>query len=69
MSETESMLLTTKQLANKLGISVATIERWRSNNEPNQPPYIRLGGCAIRYRLNDVEDWMEINTIKTEVKS
>ncbi len=59
-------LLTTKQLAEKLGISVATIERWRANNEQNQPPYIRLSSGAIRYNPTDIQKWLDSRTAQTD---
>ena len=55
-------LLTTRQLAEKLGVSVATIERWRANNEQDQPPYIRLSSGAVRYNPIEVQYWLDSKT-------
>ena len=61
----QQSLLTTKQLADLFGISVATIERWRANNEKNQPPFIRLGG-TVRYNPVEVNNWLKTHTITTK---
>ena len=62
MFEETQTLLTTKQLAEKLSISVATIERWRANNEPDQPCYIRISSGAVRYSQTEVQRWLGSKT-------
>ena len=49
-------LLTTKQLAEYLGIAVSTILQYRM--EGRGPQYIKLGHL-VRYRIEDVEQWLE----------
>lgn len=43
-------------IAEVLGVSVATIYRWRSDGTP-MPPAIKIGQ-AIRWRPETVEAWM-----------
>lgn len=50
-------LITTKELADRLGIARGTVQNWRS--QKSGPPYKRIGAKAIRYRLKDVLRWME----------
>ena len=50
----EEALLNQQQLANLLGISERTLERWRS--EHLGPPFIRLIGLgSVRYRRADID--------------
>lgn len=56
---TDDKLLTTAELGKYLGgISVRTLERWRSNGEG--PAYIRVGRC-VRYRASDVAVYIAAN--------
>jgi predicted DNA-binding transcriptional regulator AlpA len=48
----------TQWLADKLGVSISTIERWRARGEHNLPPHIQLGG-VIRYDEREVEAWIQ----------
>jgi predicted DNA-binding transcriptional regulator AlpA len=54
----ESDLLDTSQLAEWLGLSVATLEIWRTKNLG--PPWIKLSERRTRYRRADVLGWLEI---------
>jgi predicted DNA-binding transcriptional regulator AlpA len=61
-------LINTRQLADKLGISVATIERWRAQGEPELPPHIQLSSGAIRYNPLEVQFWLDSKTQKAKPK-
>jgi excisionase family DNA binding protein len=50
-------LLTTKQLAVYLQVSVATLEKQRSLTPKSHPPYIKMGR-AVRYKVADVLAWL-----------
>ena len=53
-----SRLLHTKEAALYLGVSSAILERLRGLGEG--PPYIHpTGGRIVRYRLSDLQDWLE----------
>lgn len=47
--------VTTRQLADILGVSVVSLELWR--RQGRGPAYIRLGR-AVRYDMADVETWV-----------
>jgi predicted DNA-binding transcriptional regulator AlpA len=47
-------LLTERQLAEKTGISVRTLQTWRSEGAEHAPPYHKIG-ASVRYRLSEVE--------------
>ncbi len=49
-------LLTVEELADYLGVPVATLYQWRYRREG--PPGFRVGRY-IRYRQTDVEAWIE----------
>lgn len=52
-------LYPTKWLSDKLGISVATIERLRAAGSSDIPPHIVIGTGSIRYADLDVEQWLQ----------
>lgn len=52
-------LLTPKQAADVLGVSVKTLEKWRSTNAG--PHCVRLGRL-VRYRPGDILAWLEHQT-------
>ena len=51
-----------KEAAEYLGLSEATMERdrWRGGNIP----YIRIGPRAIRYDLEQLNEYIDRNTVK-----
>lgn len=51
----EFRLLTVKDVAALLDMSVRTI--WRRRNDGSIPPPVRVGG-AIRWRLIDIRSWI-----------
>jgi predicted DNA-binding transcriptional regulator AlpA len=59
MEKFENQLLTPQQVADLLQVSTGTLENWRLKN--HGPKFLKLGGqhrSPVRYRLQDVEDWM-----------
>ena len=54
--ETPNRLLSIPELAEYLGVPVATIYRWRYTRDG--PAGYRVGR-HVRYRLSDVERWLE----------
>ncbi len=53
--ETLDRLLTVEELADYLGVPIATLYQWRHRGEG--PPGFRVGRY-IRYRPTDVEQWI-----------
>ena len=53
--ETQERLLTVQDLADYLGVPIATLYAWRYRGEG--PPGFRVGR-HLRYRRNDVEQWI-----------
>lgn len=49
-------LLTTREVADQLGVSAETVLRWTRRGEL---PAIRLPGGAIRFREADLDDWLQ----------
>jgi excisionase family DNA binding protein len=54
-----SALLSPQQLADYLGVPLATVYRWR--HESTGPRGIKVGK-HVRYRHRDVEAWLETRT-------
>lgn len=65
MSLLNERLLDTKEIANLLKISASSLEKGRCYANTTFPPYIKIGN-AVRYRLSDVEQWLEHSLIKPE---
>jgi excisionase family DNA binding protein len=53
----QDKLLTTKEAAPILGVSIAFLERDRWAGA--QIPFIRIGSRAVRYRLSDLNAYIE----------
>ena len=53
-------LLTTKQAAPILGVSIAFLERDRWAGA--RIPYIQIGNRAVRYRMSDLMNFIESRT-------
>lgn len=59
MEKFKNQLLTPQQVADLLQVSTGTLENWRLKN--HGPKFLKLGRqhrSPVRYRLQDVEDWM-----------
>jgi excisionase family DNA binding protein len=48
-------LLTAREVADRLGVSAETVLRWSRRREL---PAIKLPGGAIRYRADELDDWL-----------
>ena len=58
-------MITVREAAKFLGLSVHTLNNKRCNQ--TGPKYFKLGR-AVRYRYKDLEDWINQNQIKIEVR-
>lgn len=68
MFNASARLLSTKQLAAMIGISVSTVERWRSLGNDQLPPHIKLSSGAIRYNPHEVQFWLDSKTQKASIQ-
>jgi excisionase family DNA binding protein len=50
------MLLTPEELASELNVSNRQLQKWRFNDEG--PRFIRLNSKTVRYRREDVDQWL-----------
>ena len=50
-------LLTTRELADRLGVPISTVRFWRGRGEG--PPGFKLGKRVV-YRTTDVARWLEL---------
>ncbi len=58
-------LLTPQEAAAFLGIPSSTLAHWRS--ERRGPPYVKLEGRLVRYRLSDLEEYLARHFVETSV--
>jgi predicted DNA-binding transcriptional regulator AlpA len=56
-----STLLTEKQAAERLSLSLATLRRRRMERRP--PGFVKIG-ASVRYRPEDVEAFIEASVVK-----
>jgi len=49
-------LLTRKQVADRIGVTVRTIDKWRK--EGKAPPFFKFNG-SIRCREDDLDEWID----------
>lgn len=52
-----------KELQALLGVSLASIDRWRRSGDFPQP--VKLGAQAVGFRLEDLETWLASRELKT----
>jgi predicted DNA-binding transcriptional regulator AlpA len=52
-----NQLLNEHAVAKLLDVSVATVRRWRLLRQG--PKFIRVGAASVRYRLEDLSDYIE----------
>ena len=54
------IFLTEKDVAKQINVSLATLRRWRL--ERRGPRFVKVG-VLVRYRPEDLEQWMETLTV------
>ncbi|MBK6900184.1 MAG: helix-turn-helix domain-containing protein [bacterium] len=58
MERLSESLITTQEAASMLAIKPGTLATWRS--EGRSPiPFVRIGGRVVRYRLSDIQAYIE----------
>lgn len=50
-------LLSSRKVAEMLGVSTVTLSRWRS--EQSGPAYVRFSHCRVGYPLRAVQAWLD----------
>ncbi len=63
-NSTTDKLLTAQETAEILGVKLQTLATWRCTKRGG-PPFIKVG-ALIRYRLSEVERWLQRQTITPE---
>lgn len=54
-------MLSTAQAAHYIGVTKGCLDRWRLQGKG--PPWIRIGTRIIRYRIEDLDEWLRNNRI------
>jgi hypothetical protein len=60
--QAEFDLLTENEAAALLRLTPSALRSWRQRGL--EPPFIRVGGRAIRYRRQDLVDWLAANSVR-----
>ena len=55
-AQSSPAFLSESEAAEYIGISKKTLQRWRFDHKG--PPYAKLNNKLIRYRLADLDEWM-----------
>jgi len=53
-----------KEAARILGLAVQTLRNWRCKRIG--PNYLKIGSRAVRYAIEDLEEWIECHRIRPE---
>jgi len=51
----------------RLGVNVDTLKRWRRNG--TGPTYVRIAYNRVRYRVSDLDAWMEAHAVTSTTGS
>ncbi len=62
-SPREPLLLTEKETSKITGFSIRTHQKWRI--EGRGPKFMRISSRAIRYRRQDIEQWIESQQLRS----
>lgn len=54
--EDSDRLLSTRETAERLGVTVKAIQKWRMDK--TGPAYIKISHSLCRYRIEDVDAWV-----------
>lgn len=54
-----STFLTTKQAAERIGVSKSTLLRWMHAKDKSVPPFTKFDDKTIRWRADDVDAWAD----------
>ncbi|WP_373653823.1 helix-turn-helix domain-containing protein [Schlesneria sp. DSM 10557] len=57
-------MLTNAEAAAFINVKPGTLDSWRYMQREGQPPYHKLGRL-IRYRLGELESWLESNRVES----
>ncbi len=65
--ENSKCLLTERNTALHISVSQKTLQNWRLQGKG--PKFIRLSRGAVRYRLSDLEEWIESNCFQSTTEA
>ena len=62
MNTPTPVLITTREVSERLGVSIRTLETWRKNKVG--PAWVEIGPKAVRYELEVVEQYIADKTVR-----
>lgn len=53
--------LSSREAAERLGLTPKTLLNWRASQRPDQPPFYKQAGPSgrVRYKLHEIDQWLE----------
>jgi predicted DNA-binding transcriptional regulator AlpA len=54
---TPESLVDSREAARMLGLAEITLSMWRAYGNPDAPPFVRVGGRAVRYSPRALAAW------------
>jgi predicted DNA-binding transcriptional regulator AlpA len=54
---TPETLIDSREAARMLGVAEITLRMWRAYGNPDAPPFVRVGGRAVRYSPQALAEW------------
>lgn len=61
----DDVLLSTREVAELLGVDGSTLRRWRTAEPPAGPPFVPISERVTKYRKGDVRDWIMLRRVLT----
>ncbi|SHN36287.1 helix-turn-helix transcriptional regulator [Actinacidiphila paucisporea] len=58
-SPQDARLLTTEEVARLLRVDPSSVRRWRAEQPPQGPPFIRLSERVVLYDATDLQAWLD----------
>jgi predicted DNA-binding transcriptional regulator AlpA len=60
-------LLNELEVAKRVGVSPATLRRWRCTSVRRGPPFLRLNGAnCVRYPEDELRTWLQAQRVRPE---
>ncbi len=64
LTEPNDALLSSRQMADLMGVSIPTLSRWRCEGGGGGPPFIRISEKRAAYSLRAYREWVDAQTVR-----
>jgi predicted DNA-binding transcriptional regulator AlpA len=63
-NESFNRLISSTEAERLLSLHGGQLAKWRSARRKGQPPFVKLAARCVRYRLHDLEAWVESRRVE-----